>query len=462
MQTTVEPLEGHTVRLTVTVTANEVDLAISAAYTGVSQKVRVPGFRKGKAPRQVIDTHVGRDEVMAEALESLVTETYSEAVKVESLRPIDRPDMGELDALVPGKDYEYSAEVAVRPEFELESAEGMSVTVPPREVTEEDIEFQLEQVRDRFATLEPVVDRGIEAGDFALITFAGTIEGETYEGNTVDSYLYELGRGVMPADFDRGLIGAGAGDEVRIAFPVPETSSNPDFVGKEAAFDVTIHEVKSKVLPTLDDEFAATAGGFDTLGELREDIEKKIASAKETTYHQNVERAARQVLAERVSGDVPEVMVDTRHTAMMRDFMNGLESRGMTLKQYMEAARVSLERIETDIREQAHRSVVEELALEALFRHLGMEITDADIDVEVAEMSAPDSDLAEQRAKWEELGLAEALREQATLRKASLWLLDHVEVVESDAEALASTEEECEVSSKEDSQTSPDGAKSEE
>lgn len=432
METNVERLEGNAVRLTVTASPDDVDLAITRAYSGVAKKLRIPGFRAGKAPRAVIDSRVGRDAVLADATEELVQSLYSKAVTEEGLRPVEQPELEELDVVTPGEPFTFSAEVDVRPEFQLSSLEGLAVTVPPRTAENREIDAEIEHLRERFATLEPVTDRGLEDGDFALVSFVGRVDGEEYEGNVVDKYNYELGRGLMPKDFDDQLLGARAGDERHVSFVVPDTSSNPEFVGKEATFEVTVHEVKTKVLPELDDEFAGTVGGFDSLDELRMDIRTKMDAAKEVAYHQQVERNARHALAERAEGEVPSAMLETRFEAMTRDFMTGLEQRGVSIEEYLEATNLGMERIESDIRQRAHESLVEELALEALFRELDMDVTDADVDLEIREMVGPDSEMSveEMRAKWDELGLLDAVRDQAVLRKAVLWLVDHVEVTE--------------------------------
>lgn len=445
METSVERTGTNTVVLSVTVPAEDVDSAIDRAYGELAGRVRIPGFRKGKAPKPLIDTHLGREAVLAEALETVVSEAYRAAIDAEGLHPVDNPDVGELDLVEPGKPFSFSAEVVVRPEFKLTSTEDITVKVAPRRSEEREIDLDIEHMRDRFASLEPVDDRGIEDGDFVLLSFTGLIDGEPYEGNVVDKYLYETGRGIMPKEFDEALAGAKPGDEVTASFTVPDTSSNPDFVGKQASFAITVHEVKAKVLPPLDDEFAATVGGFDTLQQLREDIRTKLDSSKEFAYHQRVELGAREELAKRVEDDeVPQAMVKTRRDQMMRDFYNGLESRGMNIQDYVQATGVDISQITADVEEQALASLRQDLALEALFRDLGMEVTESDVNEEIASMVAEGQDVAEVRARWEELELLPAVTEQAKLRIASKWLVEHATVIEEspeDAEAEEAPEQ---------------------
>lgn len=433
MNTTVEQTNDHTVRLTVTVPAADVDKAIAGAYRALAKKVKVPGFRPGKAPKSVIDTHLGREAVLADAQERVLDESYPKAVEAEGLKPIASPEVDELEELIEGADYTYTVDVEVKPELSLTSTEGISVTVPPAGSSDREVEAQLEHVRERFASLEPVEDRGLEDGDFALLSFTGTVDGEEYEGNVVEKYLYEVGKGLMPTDFDRGLLGIETEGETRIEFEIPEGSSNEDFVGKMAEFEVTVHEIKQKVLPDLDDEFAGNAGGFETLEEMRADIKAKLDEAKATGRARMLERAVRVALTERLEGEVPEAMLNSRRQSMLGDFIGGLEARGMSLEQYVEATGFDGERVLKDVELQAAVMVREELALEALFRALGMEVTEDDITEEITRFAeAAETDVDELRARWDESRAIEVLTEGIMHRKAVEWLMDpeNVEIIE--------------------------------
>lgn len=432
MKTTCEPLEGNLVKLTVTVVAADVEKAIADSYARVATQVRVPGFRKGKAPRPIIDTYLGRDRVLAEAQEALVENSYSEAIDAEHLRPIDQPDLGELPGLVEGEDYTYVAEVAVRPHLALTGDwHHMKVTVGAREATESEIDEQIEMMRERFASLEPVEERAVEMGDFALISFVGLVDGAAYEGNVVDKYLYETGRGQMPAEFDDAVIGAKPGDTVSAIFAIPDTTSNPEFAGKTATFDITVHEVKAKQLPAVDEEFATNAGGFDSVEVMRADLKKRLDQSKEVAYLQQLEREAGSALAEHLDGEAPEQMVNTRRDNMLREFFNNLEQRGISLKDYVSATGADPEQIQKDIEQEAAARVKQDLALEALFRAEGMEVTDADVDEEIAALAqSAEKSPEELRREWEEAGVIAVLEETVMHRKAVQWLLDNVEIVE--------------------------------
>jgi trigger factor len=425
---------GNVVKLTVTVPADEVERTLDGTYKKLSAKYRFPGFRPGKAPRQLLDQQLGRDYILAQAAEEVVNKNYPLALDAENLRPIESPEIEEFEPVVPGDEYTFSAEVEVRPEFELASYEGLEIAMPDREATQEDIDAQLEIHRERFATLEPVEDRGVAADDFVLISFVGTVDGEAYEGNEVDKYLYEMGRGLMPPEFDAGIVGAKAGEERKIEFGIPDTSSNPEFVGKTAQFAVTVHEIKAKKLPEVDNEFAGNVGGFDSVDEMLEDMKNRINVQKATAHDRLKERRIREMLAGRLVGDVPESMVTQRQSTMMSDFIGMLEARELSLPQYLENAGVDMETLDRDIKLQAEESVKEDLALEALGRHEGIEVTDADIDEELDNVAkSMDSTPEEARAKWLELGLMVVVREEILRRKAYGWADANVNVVEETA-----------------------------
>jgi trigger factor len=443
LKTSVEPVEGNNVKLTVTVSAPEVDKAIAEAYTKVANQVRVPGFRQGKAPRPIIDRHVGREQVLAKAVEDIVETTYPQAVDAEGLRPIEQPEMGELSAAVEGEDYTYVAEVPVRPELTLSGDwANLTVEVPPKEASAAEVDAQIEEMRMRFASLEPVEDRGVELGDYVLISFVSLVDGKPYEGNTVDKYLYETGAAQMPKEFDDALVGAKPGDEVTATFTIPDTTSNPEFVGKTATFDVTIHEIKAKQLPELDEEFATNAGGFDSMDALRADIKAKIDTQRAMTAEQEMERLAAAALAEHLEGTVPEVMIMRRRDNMVRDFFSNLEQRGISLKDYISSTGIDPEKMQQEIEQEARARVTQEMALEALFRAEGMEVTEADIDEDLAEFAKGTERTVEDiRHDWEEAGVLAVLKEQVMQRKATKWLLEHATLVEKAPEGPAESAE---------------------
>ena len=432
LTTNVERLEGNYVKLTVTVPAEDVDAAIKKAYDKLGTKVRIPGFRKGKAPRPVVDNYLGRDYVLTEATEAIVEDTYPLAVDAESLRPIDSPEIDEVDSVVEGDDFTFAAKVELRPELTLSHVDGISITVPPKQASEAQIDEQIEIARDRFASLEPVEDRGLEINDYALMSFTGDVAGEPYEGNQVDKFLYELGKGQMPAEFDQGIVGSMPGEQRRVQFVIPETSSNPEFVGSMAGFDVTVHEIKAKVLPEVDEEFALSVGGYDNVEQMREDLRIRLNGSQQLEHERAKEEALKAQLAERLEGEIPESMVRQRTTQMMRDFQNMLDQRGMTVEQYVAAIGAPIEALEVDINRQAAQAVKEDLALEALFRAEGLEVTEEDIEAEIKSMASHADAADDIRKRWEESGLISILREQIIHQRAIQWLNENATITEAE------------------------------
>ena len=435
LTTSVERLEGTTAKLTVTVPAEDVDSSIADAYGRVGVKLRIPGFRKGKAPRPVVDNYVGREYVLAEATEGLVNDWYPQAVDAEGLRPIESPELDELDTVEPGQDYTFTLEVVLRPELELESYEGITVEVPRRDVNDADIDAQLDEIRERFASLQPVEDRGVTENDFVLLSFVGYVDGETYEGNEVDKYLYEMGRGLMPVEFDQGILGLKAGDETHVEFEIPDTSSNPDYVGKKAQFDVTIHEVKAKVLPQVDDDFASEMG-FENVEAMRADMRGRLDMERLMAFNRAKEKGAREALAARTPGEIPASMIKSRASSLETDFNTRLRDQGLTLEQYASMTGLTRETFEAEIGKDAEQQVREDLALESLFRKLGFEVTDADLTEELEDIArASKTTVEEAREKWQKMGLMAVIGEGVMHRRAVGWIMENVATVEVDESA---------------------------
>jgi len=440
LTTSVERLEGTTAKLTITVTADAVEASIAEAYKQIGAKLRIPGFRKGRAPRAVVDNYVGREYVLTEATEGIINDYYPQAVDAEGLRPIDSPEVDQVEPVVAGQDFTFSLEVELRPELEVGAYDDIKVTVPRKEANDADIDAQLAELRERFASLEPIEDRGIEANDYVLLSFVGYVDGDTYEGNTVDKYLYEMGRGLMPVEFDEGILGLTSGADTRVKFTIPDTSSNEEYIGKQAQFDIQIHEIKAKQLPEVDDAFAAEMG-FDSADLLREDLRGRLTVQRTIAFDRAKEKAAREALAERTPGTIPEAMIKSRASSLESDFNSRLQDQGLTLEQYANMTGMTRETFDEQIAGDAEQQVREDLALEALFRKLGLEVTDDDIDSELEDLAkASKTTVEEAREKWQKMGLMSVIAEGVMHRKAVEWLMENVATVEVDDEAAGNAE----------------------
>ncbi len=429
LNVTVEPVEGSQVKITVTVPAAEVDKHIAAAYNAIAGKVRIPGFRKGKVPRPVIDANVGREAVLSEATEGLVNGTFPDAIEQAGIFPAEPAEIDELTEVASGADYVYTAEVRVRPELEISGVDGIVVEAEPAEAGEEEIDAQIDYLRDRFASLEPVEDRAIEPGDFAQISFVSTIGGEPYDNNEIDGLLYEIGRGQMPQEFDDALLGARVGDEVVSEFVIPETSSTPEYVGKTARFEIKISEIKAKLLPELDDEFAISVGGYESIDALRKDIRDRIDGSRAVSRKRTVETEARKALAERLVGEISDDLVDLRRQDLLRQFQDELVRRDMTLEDYMESAGLDEGQIEEDVASEARELLGQELALEALFRREGLEVGEGEVDEQIELMAENyETDPAQFRESLRRRGLLPEIRQLLMHRHATDWLVEHIEI----------------------------------
>lgn len=437
LSTSVERLEDSNAKLSVTVSADEVDAAIERAYKNIGQRYRVPGFRPGKVPRPIIDQTFGKENILADATEDLVQTVYPKALDAEMLRPIESPEIEDLETVQAGEEYSFVADVTLRPELTLTSVKEFSVTLPPKDATEGDVERSLAAAREQYATLEPVEGRAVESGDFVLLSFVGTVDGEPYDGNVVDQYLYESAKGLLPVEFDEGITGMNPGDERHFEFTINDTGANPDFAGKLAGFDVTVHEIKSKLLPEIDEEFAANMG-FESVEAMRTDLKQRLGLQRATAFDREKERALREELASLLVGEVPEVMVAERRESLKRDFSAMLEAREWTLEYYLQFYGLELLQFEKDMELQAAELVKEDLALESLFRSVGLEITDEDLDEEISEISkASETTPEEARKRWAEMGLMPVIHEQIMHRKAVYWLMDNAVVIEKDPDEEA-------------------------
>lgn len=433
MNTTLERLEGTRVKLTVTCDATEVAGYVADAYKTIARQAKIPGFRPGKAPRGIIDAHFGAESVLAQALEDLVERTYPKAIDEHRLRPVERPDMGELDLVEDGAEFTYTAEFDTRPELSLSSVEPVTVSVPSAKTTDEEIDAQVDYMRDRSASLEVVEGRGVQDSDFVLLSFAGTVDGKPADDLVVDRYLYEVGRGIMPQEFDQQITGAKVGETVHVEFVVPDTSSNPEYAGKPSAFEVEIHEIKVKTLPEADDAFAASIG-YESAEEMRTEIRTRLDGNKAAGHIRLLEREARMALTSRLEGDVPRSMIDERVAEMTEEFYGSIKERGMSVEDYEAATGVTQEEITRDIAQEAVLRVREEFALEALFRQAELSYTDEELDVEVARLANSEKVSVESmRARLVDSGIMSMIRERLTHRVATRWLLDNAVVTDADA-----------------------------
>jgi trigger factor len=368
MTANVTKLEDNKVRLDVEVPPEAVRKGVEAKVRELGRKVRVPGFRPGKAPRRVIENHLGRDYIYYEALQDKLPTWYSEAVVETDLRPIDRPEIHFDEPLDEKEGFKFSATVAVRPEATLREYKGVEVPREAIEVADEQVDEQLEQMRGQFATLAAVEDRPLEEGNFAIIDFRGEgmTTGEPLEGGEAEDYMLEVGRGELLPDFEQNLVGMRAGERKQFGVTFPLDYAEASLRGQTVLFHVHLKEIKERDLPPLDDEFAKEASEFETLEELRAAIREQLEDAEERRVEGEFRARVLDAVSKGADVEVPEVMVEDKVEEMLGSFERSLRAQGMEPEQYYQLAGTSAQEIKDRVRPDATDTVKKELTLDAV------------------------------------------------------------------------------------------------
>ena len=386
MKVTKETLEKSRVELTVEVEAEEVSKAYEKAYKKIAQKVVIPGFRKGKAPRVLVERHVGKEYILEEALEELLPESYVKAVNEAGIEPVDKPEVSLVSYGI-NEPLVYKAVVDVKPEVELGQYTGLEVTKMPVEVTDEEIEKELTYLQNRYAKLITVEDGEAKLGDMVVIDFAGKMNGEPIEGGSADNYRLELGSKVFIPGFEEQIVGMKPGETRDINVTFPEDYQKEDLAGKPAVFTVTLKEIKRKELAPLDDEFAKDVSEFSTLAELKEDLKKKIAQAKENISREKMEAEVIEKVVDNANVEIPVSMVNHEVDHILHHFEEELKYRRLTLEQYLEYQKKTLDELKEELKPRAERNVKTELVLEAIAKKEGITATDEELDKELGKIA---------------------------------------------------------------------------
>jgi trigger factor len=387
MKTQVSELADNRVRLDVEVPAGDVDHAFDHALSDLSRSIRVPGFRKGKAPKPLVMRQVGRDTVVEEALRDHLSGWYSRAVAVAGIDPIDRPTIDWADEPLEGAPFAFSAEVEVKPAPEVKTYKGLEGVKHPIEVPAEAVDAEIERLRSTVAELT-AVERGAQEGDFLVIDFEGTMDGRPFDGGAGSQYAVELGTGRLVTELEQGLVGMKAGEERDILLTMPEDYAAEHLAGKEVSFHVKVSDVKERVLPDLDDEFAMSVSEFDTLGELRADIEERVRTVVEEESERRFRSSVLDALGMELSTPVPDALVQSRLQSMTRSFSQTLQAQGVSLEDYLRVTGMTPEQLVEDMRGQALDLVRKDLALEAVVAAEGIEVTDDMVAEWVREQAA--------------------------------------------------------------------------
>lgn len=425
METTLEETAKHRVRLKVEVPPEEFGRDLDAAYRRIAEQVRIPGFRKGKVPRKVIDAKVGRDAVLEEFLSDAVPTYYERALREHELAPIASPDIS-LEQVEEGKPLVFTAEVEVRPRLTLEGYKGIRVERPSAEVSEAEVDEMVDRLRERFAELE-VVSRPARRGDYVVADIRATVHEEEVPEATRPGYLYEVGRGEFGPRLDEELEGKRAGDILRFNQVLPEGFG--ERTGQEVSFTVLLKEVKAKRLPAADDDFARTASEFDTLEELRADLREKLRAAKEREADRAVRDRVLQALVERVDVELPDRLVDEETERRVEAARERAARMGLTIGEVLGAQGWDELRFRADARAHAVRAIKADLVLEAVARQEGIEVTAEELGREIAAIAASlGRDPKEVAATLDRTGQVVTLAGDIIRSKALHLVVEHAEI----------------------------------
>ena len=378
METTVKELPDSRVRVDVDVDPKDVEGSINRTARQLGQDMKLPGFRKGKVPPEMVVQRLGREAVLTQALESSLGDWYERAMLDSGVNPVGDPKLDLSDLPDEGKPLKFSIEVAVRPRAELGEYKGLEVGREEPEVPEEAIDTEINRLREGFARLNPV-DREAKDGDVVLIDYEGKIEGEPFEGGSAKDYLLELGEGRVLPELEKALVGAKAGDQRQATVPFPDDYPAEEVAGKSAEFDVTVKEVREKELPELNDEFAAEASEFDTLAELREHIAGQIREILERQIAERFQQAALDVAVANARVELPEPVVDARAAEMWRRVERSLQQQGVDPENYLQIQGKTRDEMIKEARPDAEQALKREAVLEAVAEAEGIEITEEDM-----------------------------------------------------------------------------------
>ena len=386
MSLQVEKLEKNMAKLTIEVSAEELEKAIQDAYLKNKNKISIPGFRKGKAPRKMIEQMYGKEVFYEDAANALIPEAYEKALEecTEEIVSSPKIDVTQLEA---GKPFIFTAEVALKPEVTLGTYKGVKVAKAEVEVTDAEVDVEVEKEREKNSRTVSVTDRAVKDGDMTVIDFEGFVDGVAFEGGKGENYPLTIGSGAFIPGFEEALIGAEIGVETDVNVTFPEEYQAEELAGKPAVFKCTVKEIKEKELPELNDEFAGEVSEFETLAEYKEDVKKKLAEKKETEAKNMKEDAVVDAIIAEAQMEIPDAMVETQQRQMVEDFAQRIQSQGITMDQYMQFTGLTAAKLMDQVKPQALKRIQSRLVLEAVVAAEEMTATEEEFDAEVAKMA---------------------------------------------------------------------------
>ena len=424
MSVQVETLEKNMAKLTVEIEAERLEKALDAAYNKQKKSISLPGFRKGKVPRAMVEKMYGVEVFYEDAANILLQETYPEAYDESGLDIVSQPTI-DVVQLEKGKSFIYTAEVAVKPEVTLGKYKGVTVTKIDTSVTDEEVDAEVETQRNNNARTVSV-ERPIENGDTAVIDFEGFVDDVAFEGGKGENYDLEIGSHSFIDTFEDQLVGKVAGDDVDVQVTFPEQYQAKELAGKPALFKVKIHEVKAKELPELDDEFAQEVSEFDTLAEYKEDVKKKLTERKEADAHRTKEDEAIAKIIDDAKMDIPEAMIDNQVNSMINDFANNMMQQGLSMEQYMQFTGMTMDKFKEQVRPDAVKRIQSSLVLEQIAKDENLEVTDADVEAEIEKMATAYGMEVDKIKDYIQDAEKESMKKDIAIEKAVSFIMDNV------------------------------------
>ena len=386
MSLQVEKLEHNMAKLTVEVAAEDVEKALQAAYLKQRKQINIPGFRKGKVPRQMIEKMYGPEVFYDEAANNMIPDAYAKAYDESELDIVSQPKI-EVVQMEKGKPFIFTAEVATKPEVTLGDYKGLKVDKVSTRVTQKEVDEEIEKERERNARTIEVTDRAVQDKDEVTLDFEGFVDGVAFEGGKGEDYPLTIGSGSFIPGFEEQLIGAEIDKEVEVNVTFPKEYHFEELAGKDATFKCTVHTIKAKELPELDDEFASEVSECETMDAYRAEVKKNIKERKERTGKEKKENQAVDQAIENAQMDIPEAMIEFQVRQMADDFARRIQQQGLTVEQYFQFTGMTAEKMLEEMRPQAEKSIKTRLVLEAIVKAENIEVSDERVEEELTKMA---------------------------------------------------------------------------
>jgi len=386
MSVQVEKLEKNMAKLTIEVSAAEFEKALEDAFLKNKNKISVPGFRKGKVPRQMVEKMYGPEIFYEDAANALIPDAYSKAIDECEEDIVSSPEI-DVTQIEKGKSFIFTATVALKPEVKLGKYKGVKVETTEVTVTDEEVDAKIEKERENNARTIEVTDRPVKDGDMTVLDFEGFVDGVAFDGGKGENYPLTIGSGAFIPGFEEQLVGAEIGKEVEVNVTFPEDYQAEELKGKAAVFKCTIKEIKEKELPALDDEFASEVSEFDTLEEYKKDVKETLTIEKEKAAREAKEAAVIDAIIADSEMDIPEAMVTTQQKQMIDEFAQRIQMQGLSMEQYLQFTGASLDKMMEQVKPQAETRIKSRLVLEAVAAKEGIEATEEDYEEEIKTMA---------------------------------------------------------------------------